>query len=67
MSERTCDVAIIGGGPAGLTAAIYSSRARLDTLILEKAAPGGQVNLSDLVENYPGFPGGYRAPCWWRR
>jgi len=62
MSERKCDVAIIGGGPAGLTAAIYSARARLDTLILERAAPGGQVNLSDLVENYPGFPGGVSGP-----
>ena len=58
MAERKCDVAIIGGGPAGLTAAIYSARARLSTLVLEKAAPGGQVNLSDNVENYPGFPGG---------
>ncbi len=62
MSEKKCDVAIIGGGPAGLTAAIYSARARLDTLIIEKAAPGGQVNLSDLVENYPGFPGGISGP-----
>ncbi len=58
MGERECDVAIIGAGPAGLTAAIYSSRARLRTLVVEKAVPGGQVNLSDKIENYPGFPGG---------
>jgi len=52
------DVIIIGAGPAGLAAAIYTGRARLDTLVLERAAPGGQILLTDYVENYPGFPEG---------
>ena len=52
------DVLIIGGGGAGLTAAIYASRAMLKTLLLEKLTPGGQIALTDMVENYPGFPEG---------
>jgi len=50
------DVIVVGGGPAGLTAAIYTSRERLRTLILEKALPGGQAALTGQIENYPGFP-----------
>lgn len=49
------DVIIIGGGPAGLSAAIYALRASMRTVLIEKASPGGQVTLSDEVENYPGF------------
>lgn len=49
------DVVIIGGGPAGLTAGIYASRAGLNTLLLEKAMPGGQILASPHLENYPGF------------
>lgn len=52
------DLVIVGGGPAGLTAAIYAARARLDLLIVEKTAPGGQILVTDLLENYPGFPEG---------
>jgi len=52
------DVIIIGGGPAGLTAAIYTTRARLSTILIEKLGLGGQASLSDKIENYPGFIGG---------
>jgi thioredoxin reductase (NADPH) len=50
------DLIIIGGGPAGLTAAIYALRARVKTLVIEKEIVGGQIALSDVIENYPGFP-----------
>ncbi len=49
------DVIIIGGGPAGLSAAIYALRASMRTVLVEKASPGGQITLTDDVENYPGF------------
>jgi thioredoxin reductase (NADPH) len=49
---------IIGGGPAGLSAGLYAARARLDHVLIEKGAPGGQVLLTDWVDNYPGFPEG---------
>lgn len=52
---KNIDLIIIGGGPAGLTAAIYASRARLDLLLLEDKIVGGQVRNSYTVENYPGF------------
>jgi thioredoxin reductase (NADPH) len=52
------DVVIIGAGPAGLAAGLYTGRARLSTVILEKGLPGGQILLTDWVENFPGFPEG---------
>lgn len=55
------DVVIIGGGPAGLSAAIYCGRAQLDTVILEKMAPGGQMATTTEIDNYPGFPNGADA------
>ena len=54
-SNRFYDLVIVGGGPGGLSAGIYAMRAALKTVLVEKAIPGGQVNLSDEVENYPGF------------
>ena len=56
--DKIYDVLIIGGGPAGYTAALYSSRAGFDTVILEKMAVGGQMTLTDVIDNYPGFPQG---------
>ena len=52
------DVIIIGGGPAGLTAGIYITRARLSTLMIEKLGIGGQASLTHRIENYPGFTDG---------
>ena len=56
------DIVIIGGGPAGLTAGIYSARARMKTLLLEKMICGGQVLTADIIENFPGFPCGIDYP-----
>jgi thioredoxin reductase (NADPH) len=56
MSEdRIYDVIIAGAGPAGMTAAVYTSRANLDTLMIERGIPGGQMANTEDVENYPGF------------
>ena len=49
------DVIIIGAGPAGMTAALYASRSNLSVLMIERGAPGGQMNNTAEVENYPGF------------
>jgi thioredoxin reductase (NADPH) len=53
--EKIYDVIIIGAGPAGMTAAVYTSRANLSTLMLERGVPGGQMANTEDVENYPGF------------
>ena len=55
IKDDIYDVIIIGGGPAGLTAGLYASRAKLKTLLLEKQTPGGQVLFTDVIENFPGF------------
>lgn len=54
-SDPMYDVIIVGGGPGGMSAGIYAMRAAMKTVLVEKGAAGGQVNLSDEVENYPGF------------
>ncbi|MCL2615458.1 MAG: thioredoxin-disulfide reductase [Dehalococcoidia bacterium] len=57
-TNQKFDVVIIGGGPAGLSAAIYTARDRLNTLLIEKSLIGGMINEADKVDNYPGFPEG---------
>ena len=54
--EKIYDVIVIGGGPAGYTSAIYTSRAGFDTLVLEKFSAGGQMTQTPQIDNYPGFP-----------
>jgi len=56
------ELVIIGGGPAGLTAGLYAARAGLNAVLIEKIVPGGQVIVSDWIENYPGFPEGLSGP-----
>ena len=56
--EKIYDVIVIGGGPAGYTSAIYTSRAGFDTLVLEKFSAGGQMTQTTQIDNYPGFPEG---------
>ena len=56
--EKIYDLVIIGGGPGGYTAALYGARAGLSTLVLEKLSAGGQMALTQQIDNYPGFPEG---------
>lgn len=58
MKDRVYDMIIIGGGPAGYTAALYAARAGLDTILLERMAAGGQMALTHQIDNYPGFEEG---------
>ena len=57
-STNAYEVIILGGGPAGLTAGLYTSRARLHTLLIENALFGGQMTTTEMIDNYPGFPQG---------
>ena len=56
--EHVYDMIIVGGGPAGYSAALYAARAGLDTLVVEKMGAGGQMALTDIIDNYPGFERG---------
>jgi len=60
--EKIYDILIIGGGPAGLAAGLYAARARMDALLIEREACGGQALVADTIENYPGFPNGIKGP-----
>lgn len=55
MTEKIYDVVVIGAGPAGMTAAMYSARSEMKTLLLERGVPGGQMNNTAEIENYPGY------------
>jgi len=62
MKHVDYDLVIIGGGPAGLTAGLYAARAKLNAILIEKLVPGGQVIITDWIDNYPGFPDGISGP-----
>jgi len=56
IPNDTYDIIIVGGGPGGLTAGLYASRADMKTLLLEGNAQASQITMTDMIENYPGIP-----------
>lgn len=62
MKSVDYELIIIGGGPAGLTAGLYAARGGLNVILIEKIVPGGQIIITDWIENYPGFPEGLSGP-----
>jgi len=65
--ERFYDLVIVGGGPAGLSAAVYAASEKIGTIVIEQEVPGGQAGYSSNIENYPGFPGGLSGSDFARR
>lgn len=61
MPDELWDMVIVGGGPAGIAAGIYAGRSRLKAVLIERGLIGGNVNNTERIENYPGFPGGIEA------
>ena len=57
-NNHVYDMIVVGGGPGGYTAALYAARAGLDTIVLEKLSAGGQMALTEQIDNYPGFEDG---------
>jgi len=55
-NEKVLELVIVGGGPAGLTAGMYAKRSELNTVVLERGLPGGQLLNTDVIDDYPGLP-----------